>query len=93
MIEGDASPPLTYTAQGFDRLRDYNDNPIDVIVNVVDASVSDPSAQSATLDNNRLIALNGGGLHVIVNAGDAPDFLAQLQRTVDFKSLFELCVE
>lgn len=93
MIEGISPEKITYSAPGFDRLRDYNDNPIDVIVNVVDASVVDPEATSGILDNNGLIALNGGGLHVIVNAGDAPDFLAQLQKTIDFKSLFELCVE
>ncbi len=76
---------------GFNRVLDYNGNPIDIITTVVDASVASTEETTATLNNNRRIALYGGGLHVVVNTGDVPDFLAQLKKTIDFKELFTDC--
>ena len=75
------------------RLLDYNGNPINVLVNVVDASVSaeDIEDDVVTLTNNYQIALHGGGLHVVVSVEDEADFLAKLKASIDAKSLFEQC--
>ena len=74
-----------------DRLRDANGNPIDVIVNVVDASQEDKGQADDVTNANRLIALYGGGVHVVVSVDDEADFLANLKKTIDFKSLFSQC--
>ena len=76
-----------------DRLTDYNGNPIQVIVNVVDATASTPGEIDTLQNQNRLIALNGGGVHVIVNVTEAPDFLAKLRDTTDAKQRFTLCAQ
>lgn len=73
------------------RLRDANGNPIDVIVNVVDASAADKASADDVTNANRLIALYGGGVHVVVSVDDEADFLANLKKTIDFKSLFSQC--
>jgi hypothetical protein len=73
------------------RLRDANGNPIDVIVNVEDASGADKTLVDDVTNANRLVALYGGGVHVVVSAGDEADFLASLKKTIDFKSLFSQC--
>lgn len=75
---------LGLSAAHVNRLLDRNNNPVEVITHVVDGSGPDS-------ENNRRIALNGGGLHVTVNVEDAPDFLNKLKKTVDFKSLFREC--
>jgi len=91
LIESDSSNPVEMQMPGFNRVLDYNGNPIDIITTVVDASVASTEETTATLNNNRRIALYGGGLHVVVNTGDVPDFLAQLKKTIDFKELFTDC--
>lgn len=95
LIETQGAPPITFTDQQFsqDRLLDYNGNPINVIVNVVDASVSaeDIESNGVTLTNNYQIALHGGGLHVLVSVEDEADFLAKLKASIDAKSLFGQC--
>lgn len=73
------------------RVRDGNGNPIDIIVNVVDASAADEARVDDVTNANRLVALYGGGVHVVVSVDDEADFLANLKKTIDFKSLFSQC--
>ena len=79
------------TPEPSNRLVDANGNPIDVIVNVVDASTADKAQADDVTNANRLIALYGGGIHVVVSLDDEADFLANLKKTIDFKSLFSQC--
>ena len=94
-IEEKGAPAITFVDNQFNqnRLLDYNGNPINVLVNVVDASVSaeDIEDDVVTLTNNYQIALHGGGLHVVVSVEDEADFLAKLKASIDAKSLFEQC--
>ena len=95
LIEENGAPAITYVDQQFgqNRLEDYNGNPINIIVNVVDGSLSaeDIAEDGITLTNNYQIALHGGGLHVVVSVEDEADFLAKLKASIDAKSLFEQC--
>jgi hypothetical protein len=92
LIETDAAGALDVTLDlPEDRLRDYNGNGIEIIVHVVDASISSIEASEATLNNNRLISLYGGGEHIVVDVDDPPDFLAKLKQTVDFKQVLTEC--
>lgn len=92
VIEDDETDQIMMAMGGTaDRLRDYRGNPISLIVNVVDGSLTDPQQSETTLNANRLIALYGGGQHIVVDVDDPPNFLAQLRRSVDFKELFEAC--
>ena len=77
---------LGLTGMHINRLVDWNGNPIEVITHVVDAS-------GPNSENNRRIALNGGGLHLVVDVEDPPEFLASLKQTIDFKTLFQQCGE
>ena len=72
------------------RLRDLNGDPIEVVVNVVDASNSDPTIVNGPSEN-RLIALYGGGLYVLADLQDEANFLLSLKTVVDPKSLFAKC--
>lgn len=94
ILEAKGAPVIQYkdTALGADRLVDGNGNPINLVVNVVDASTVDPEQSTATLNNNYQIALNGGGLHVVVSVNDEADFLKKLKATIDSKSLYSQCL-
>ena len=55
------------------------------------ASIATEEQSEATLNNNRLIALYGGGDHIVIDLDDPPDFLAKLKQTVDFKQVLTEC--
>ena len=94
LIDSDPAAPITLTTAGpQDRLRDYNGNGIELIINVVDASINSVHQSQATLNSNRLIALYGGGLHVVVDLDEPADFLTQLRKTVDFKAVLSQCAQ
>ena len=94
LLEEDNFTPVNMNVGGgADSLIDYNGNKIDVTVTVVDASVADPGQTTATLNNNRLIALYGGGRHVVVQVDDLDQFFNELQKTIDFKQLFLQCTQ
>ena len=91
-IEEEGAPAISFTDMqyGQDRLLDYNGNPINVIVNVVDASVSaeDIEDSGVNLTNNSRSSMRG--LHVVVCVEDEADS-SQLKASIDAKSLFEQC--
>jgi hypothetical protein len=92
LIESDAAGALdVQLGISEDRLRDYNGNGLEIIVHVVDASIATQEQSEATLNNNRLIALYGGGDHIVIDLDDPPDFLAKLKQTVDFKQVLTEC--
>jgi hypothetical protein len=94
IIEEQGAPVISFRDldYGQDRLLDANGNPINLIVNVVDAStMAAEGSTDNTLTNNYQIALHGGGLHVVVAVDDEADFLAKLKGTIDPKSLYEQC--
>lgn len=93
VLDGDAFGAVQLVAPGADRLLDYNGNPIEVMTTVVDASLANPDASANSLNANRVIALNGGGRHVVVQVDDLDDFLNQLKKTIDFKQLFLQCTQ
>ena len=92
VMEADPIGPLGFKVNGpHNRLLDYNGNPIQLIVNVVDASTT--AGEDLDNNSNRFIALNGGGLHVIADVDDAPSFVAEVQKTIDMKTQFTLCAQ
>jgi hypothetical protein len=94
VLEDNGAPLVQFTDADYfsDRLRDYNGNPITVVTNVVDASLSDPEAGQGALNANYQVALHGGGIHVVVSVQDEADFLEKLRATIDFKSLYKECI-
>ena len=92
LIEADAAGALdVQLGIPEDRLRDHNGNGLEIIVHVVDASIATEEQSEATLNNNRLIALYGGGDHIVIDLDDPPDFLVKLKQTVDFKQVLTEC--
>lgn len=94
VIEFHSTAEVDYSTSGVaDRLTDYNGNPFNVIVNVVDASGEDPEQGADIYNQNKLIALYGGGTYVQVDIEDIPDFVAKIRDTVDAKQTFTECAK
>jgi hypothetical protein len=93
IIDMDPLDPIkTAFSSKENRLYDYNGNPIEVIVSVVDAAGDETGAPVDT-SPNRVIALYGGGIYVPVTLKDSVAFLSQLNQTIDFKQMLLSCSE
>lgn len=94
IIEKDSKAQVKLSTQGTaDRLTDYSGNPFSVIVNVVDASGDAPGATTDLINQNRLIALYGGGTYVAVDIDDVEGFVTKIKDTLDIKQRFTECAK